>query len=161
MVPSSRWSWPRWGVGCASPKYDLLLALGLLDVSVYRTDVVGPAASSLHGEPVLGDILDLVSATLMTDVAAVLPAEASREKYLLKICLHLLGIAGREVATGDADAAGVGDALAAVGSGDEIALATAIRAGAVDPGDPAIRWALSAPVVARLRVANPRHLAGR
>ena len=142
-------------------EYDLLLALGLLDVSVYRTDVVGPAASSLHDEPVLGDILDLVSATLMTDVAAALPAEASREKYLLKICLHLLGIAGREVATGDADAAGVGDALAAVGSGDEIALATAIRAGAVDPGDPAIRWALSAPVVARLRVANPRHLAGR
>lgn len=136
-------------------EYDLLLALGLLDEPGHDVHATA-AANRLHDRPALTEILDLVSETLRDDVLGALPAESGREKYLLRICLNLLGMVDREIDS-SADQVVVTDGLAALGFADEVTLAQAIRAGDVDPAAAGVRPAMSAAVLARLRVANPRH----
>ncbi|MYR05770.1 phosphotransferase [Gordonia sp. SID5947] len=136
-------------------EYDLLLALGLLDESVHDV-AVETRTSTVHDRPALTEIVDLVSEALRTDVLGALPPDRGREKYLLKICLNLLGMVDREIGS-SADHATVAQALGEAGVADEVTLAQEIRAGTVDPTTAGIRRAMSAAVFARLRVANPRH----
>ncbi|NDZ95235.1 phosphotransferase family protein [Streptomyces sp. SID6673] len=137
-------------------EYDLLLALDLLD-DISHDPEARAADSRVHDRPALTEVLDLVSETLRTDVLGALPSERGREKYLLKICLNLLGMVDREIGSG-ADQVAVTDGVTALGFADEVSLAQAIRAGDVDPAAADVRHAMSAAVLARLRVANPRHV---
>lgn len=137
-------------------EYDLLLILGLLDGTDVPPGETTPGPS-LHDRPSLSEILDLVAGTLRDDVAPVLDGGHDRERYLLRICVNLLGMAGRELGaedrTGDLQAL-----LAAVGCGSEAELAGKIRAGSLAYTDPAVSRPISTAVLARLGVANPRHL---
>lgn len=125
-------------------EYDLLLALGLLDD--VPPAAATPWSATVHGRPELTEILALIRETLGGEVLEALPADRGRERFQLKICLNLLGIADRELRTGPVDV------------GDEAALAAAIRTGSADYTDPGIRQAMSTAVLARLRVSNPRHV---
>ncbi|MFC8042604.1 phosphotransferase [Nocardia sp. NPDC057353] len=120
-------------------EYDLLAVLGLL-VDVPAPDPV-PYAAPLHGRPTLPELLDLVAGTLADD----LTVATDRERYLLRICVSLLRTAGRELAAGDGVAV------------PEAELAERLRTGAARYRDDAVRHAMSAAVLARVRVVNPRH----
>ncbi|CAM3111334.1 phosphotransferase family protein [Prescottella defluvii] len=137
-------------------EYDLLLILGLLDDVEPLPDVTAP---SLHDRPSLSEILELVSGTLRDDVGPVLDGVHERERYLLRICVNLLGIAEREIGAGDSTGE-VQAALTALGCGSEADLADRLRAGTLPYADPAVCRTVSTTVLARLRVANPRHLRG-
>lgn len=120
-------------------EYDLLAALGLL-VDVPAPEPV-PYTSPVHGRPTLPELLELVAGTLGEDITA----GTDRERYLLRICISLLRTAGRELATGDVVAV------------PEAELAERLRTGALDYRDATVGRAMSAAVLARVRVANPRH----
>ncbi|MDF3319962.1 phosphotransferase family protein [Rhodococcus sp. C3V] len=135
-------------------EYDLLLMLGLLDVVDPPPDVTAP---SLHDRPSLSEILELVTGALLDDVAPVLDGAHDRERYALRICVNLLGTARRELRAGDCSAE-LADLLTALECQSEADLADRIRAGTHSYADAAVRRAISTAVLARLRVANPRHL---
>jgi len=135
-------------------EYDLVLILGLLDNIESLPDDTAP---SVHDRPSMSEILELVTGTLRDDVAPVLDGAHERERYLLRICVNLLGIAGRELSAGDRTDE-VTELLAALDCTSEADLADRIRTGAVSYADTAIRQLISTAVLARLRVANPRHV---
>ncbi|WP_331852560.1 phosphotransferase family protein [Gordonia insulae] len=137
-------------------EYDLLLVLGLLDDVAAAPTSSSPSA--LHDRPQVTEILGLVSETLAGDVLGALPPEKARERYLLRICLNLLGIVSREIDGGSGDEAVVQETLRAAGYSGEQDLAARLRDGSAEPEDTGVRHAMSAAVIARLRVANPRHL---
>ncbi len=137
-------------------EYDLLLVLDLLDTTAIGS--IGPTEpSTLHDRPQLTEILDLVTDTLRSDVLDALAPDRARERYQLRICLNLLGTAAREIAAGGEAEATVAAALNGAGHESEAELAARIRDGSVDYTEPLARRAISAAVVGRLRVANPRH----
>ncbi|WP_245925815.1 phosphotransferase family protein [Nocardia nova] len=138
-------------------EYDLLAVLGLLDESV---SVPSPSdmPATVHDRPHPTEILELVADTLSAEVGPALPPEQSRSRYLLRVCANLLGIAARELAAGPAATAEVHSRLAGLGCESEAELAARLRSGAVSYTDDAVRAAISAAVLARLQVANPRHL---
>ncbi|MGU3584633.1 phosphotransferase family protein [Rhodococcus sp. C26F] len=135
-------------------EYDLFLILGLLDDIEPLPDITAP---SLHDRPSLSEIIGLVRGTLRDDVAPVLDGTHDRARYLLRICANLLDIAEREI--GAADSSGVvRSALAALGCESEAELADRICSGTLMYANPDVRHAISAAILARLRVSNPRHL---
>lgn len=141
-------------------EYDLLLALGRLDPGVPPApEPQAVTVEPVHDRPRTDEILELVGATLLTDIAAALPPEAGREKYLARICANLLSIAGRELARDDADDLAAAAAYAAAGVSSAAELAAGIGDGTLDPDAAAVAEAITVPVLARLQVANPRHFA--
>lgn len=135
-------------------EYDLLLILDLLDDEPPAAPA--PPAESLHDRPSLAEILELVSWTLTDEIGPALDRTQDRERYLLRICVNLLGTARRELDSGDSTV--LGDLLTEVGCATEAELATALHRGTLSYTDPLVRRAVSTAVMARLRVANPRHL---
>ncbi|MCX5042104.1 phosphotransferase family protein [Aldersonia sp. NBC_00410] len=136
-------------------EYDLLLILGLLE------DAAAPAISdaprpTLHDRPDLAEILDLVAGTLTDDIAPTLQTH-DRERYLLRICTNLLRTAARQVAAGNGADTALEDLLGSLGAASETNLARLLRSGIVSYTDPTVCRAISTAVLARLRVANPRH----
>lgn len=138
-------------------EYDLLSILGLLgDAGVPQTP---PAArSTLHSRPTVPEILDLVTETLTDDVAATLAGTHDRQHYLTRICVSLLRTAGRELAAGDAADDRLADLLTALGCTDEADLARLLRDGMLAETNTNVCQAVSSAVLARVQVANPRHL---
>ncbi|MFW0784846.1 phosphotransferase family protein [Gordonia sp. CPCC 206044] len=139
-------------------EYDLLSVLDMLDGAAVAAAPPVVAPSTLHDRPYLTELLDLVTEALGSDILEGLGPDQARRRYQLRICLNLLGIAGREIAHGSDDEAELARALIATGQGSEAELATGIRSHAVDYADPSVRYAMSVAVIGRLRVANPRHL---
>ncbi|MGW5570505.1 phosphotransferase family protein [Nocardia thailandica] len=140
-------------------EFDLLLILGLLDEAPAARP--RPPRPTLHDRPTPAEILDLVAATLTDDIAPAVADGHDRERYLLRICVNLLHTATRELAVDRADDDHLTGLLDALGRADEADLAHRLRTGDADAADPAVRRAVSAAVLARLRVANPRHLPRR
>nr|WP_062994483.1 phosphotransferase family protein [Nocardia mikamii] len=138
-------------------EYDLLTVLDLLDKTVSAPSP-SETLATVHDRPHPTEILELVADTLAAEIGPVLPPEQSRSRYLLRVCANLLGIAARELAAGPAATAEVHSRLAALGCESEAELAARLRSGAASYTDDAVRAAISAAVLARLRIANPRHL---
>ncbi|MDR7170758.1 aminoglycoside phosphotransferase (APT) family kinase protein [Nocardia kruczakiae] len=138
-------------------EYDLLTVLDLLDDTV-PTPAPSETPATVHDRPHPAEILELVAETLTAEIGPALPAEQARARYLLRVCANLLGIAARESAAGPAATDAVHGHLAASGCESEADLAAHLRSGAVSYTDQAVRRAISAAVLARLRIANPRHL---
>ncbi|MFD1811450.1 phosphotransferase family protein [Rhodococcus gannanensis] len=135
-------------------EYDLLLILDLLGEAVPPAEPA-PTAPTVHDRPALTEIVALVAETLSDEVAPALDTAHARERYLLRICVNLLGIAGRELDAGaDGPAA---DLLGALDCASEADLAQRIRAGVLPYTDPAVRRCVGTAVLTRLMVANPRH----
>lgn len=138
-------------------EYDLLAVLDLLDESGTGSSSSSPTPT-VHDRPDPTEILTLVSETLATDIGPALGPEQARARYLLRVCANLLGIAGRETAAGSAATDEVRSLLGALGCESEADLAERLRTGALEYTDTAVRQVMSTAVLARLRIANPRHL---
>ncbi|MEV0107837.1 phosphotransferase family protein [Nocardia sp. NPDC050799] len=138
-------------------EYDLLDVLGLLEAVPADSAPQAPA-STVHDRPDLTEILDLVAETLAGEIGPALPEDAGAQRYLLRICVSLLQIGGRELRAGAGHTDRVHDLLRALDCPSEAALAERLRAGALAGRDPRVRAAVNAAVEARLRVSNPRRL---
>jgi hypothetical protein len=137
-------------------EYDLLDALDLLDTTASVTPPQ-PTRSTLHDRPGVAEILDLVAGTLAEDIAPALTEDRERQRYLLRICMSLLRICGRELQEAGAESR-VAELLDALHCSSERELAEKLRAGALAYADDEVRRTVSAAVLSRLRVANPKHL---
>ncbi|WP_308014821.1 phosphotransferase [Nocardia coffeae] len=138
-------------------EYDLLSVLGLLDESVEVPAASEPAAT-VHDRPHLTEMLDLVAETLTEEIAPTLTAEQQRQRFLLRICVNLLGTATRELHAGPAATAAVAELLGELDCDSEAELAAGLRSGALSYSDKEVRRVVSLAVLSRLQVANPRHL---
>ncbi|WP_338050732.1 phosphotransferase family protein [Rhodococcus pseudokoreensis] len=138
-------------------EYDLLDVLGLLADDA-PAPPPAPPGHTVHDRPSVAEILDLVAGTLTDDLGPALDGTHERERYLLRICVNLLRTAGRELEAGNGADSLLDGALGALGCTSEAELAARIREGTLDYLDDGVRRAISIAVLARLRVANPRHL---
>ncbi|WP_068275426.1 phosphotransferase [Aldersonia kunmingensis] len=135
-------------------EYDLLLILGLLnDVPASEPRAPRP---TVHDRPRLAEILELVAGTLTDEIASALGSH-DRERYQLLICANLLRTAAREVAAGDSADEELQLLLGQLGCESETELALLLRSGVLPYTDATVRQDISTAVLARLRVANPRH----
>ncbi len=137
-------------------EYDLLAVLDLLDESVSAPTSPEPAFT-VHDRPHLTEIIDLVAETLTEEIAPTLTAEQQRQRFLMRICVNLLGTAARELRAGPAATAEVAELLGELGCDSEAELAARLRAGSLSYSDKKVRRAVSLAVLSRLRVANPRY----
>ncbi|MEV5652828.1 phosphotransferase family protein [Nocardia sp. NPDC052254] len=138
-------------------EYDLLDVLGLLDPSV-EIPASAHTAATVHDRPAPTEILELVAATLEDDIGSALTPEQGRSRYLLRVCANLLGIAARELSAGPATTGEVLGSLGAVGCESERELAEQLRGGRLSYSEDTVRRTMSTAVLARLLIANPRHI---
>ncbi|MFI6308876.1 phosphotransferase [Nocardia fusca] len=138
-------------------EYDLLDVLGLLEAAPGDSAPQAPAPT-VHDRPDLTEILELVTETLTGEIGPALPEDATAQRYLLRICVSLLQVGGRELRAGAGHSDRVHDLLRALDCPSEAALAERLRTGALAGRDPRVRAAVNAAVEARLRVSNPRRL---
>ena len=113
--------------------------------------------SDLHAHPDAGALLDAVVEFLTERLA---PAVGDEHRFHLRVAINALGMVRRELTSGPADELAHRERLASLGFADDVALAAALRTGAI-PDDllPVVRECLLADAEARLRVANPRFVA--
>jgi aminoglycoside phosphotransferase (APT) family kinase protein len=109
----------------------------------------------LHDRPTAIELLEAARGALGEHV---LPALGGRAAFELRVTLRALGIVRRELEQASEHAALHLATLSQLGVANELELATAIRRGAFDRRQPALRSALRAIVRAKLEVANPSYL---
>lgn len=136
-------------------EYDLLDVLALLE-PLPGQSAPAVSAPTVQDRPDITEILDLVTETLTGDIGPALSPDADRQRYLLRICVSLLQTGGRELRAGPGPAAEVYDRLAVLGCSSEAALAEDLCSGSLSAADTRVRAAVTAAVLARLRVSNPR-----
>lgn len=110
---------------------------------------------SLHDAPNADELLAAVAEFLRDHLAPDVPEE---HRYHLRVAVNVLEIVRRELALGPAQEEAHRERLAALGVADDAELARRLRSGEIAPA--AVRDAVFASVVDKLRVANPRYLEG-
>jgi aminoglycoside phosphotransferase (APT) family kinase protein len=135
-------------------EHDVLLALGL-PAGPPETVDAGAPGSDLHGRPTAAELVAAVAMFLREDVMA---ATDGRLNFLARVAANTLDGVERELRLGPVQEQRHRERLAAFGQADQAALAAAIRAGKLDPDDPALLAAVRAAVTDRVAVANPRYL---
>ncbi|MBF6175344.1 phosphotransferase [Nocardia blacklockiae] len=138
-------------------EYDLLAVLGLLDDAVTVPASAAPPPT-VHDRPDAAEILDLVTETLATDIAPALSADHARERYLLRVCANLLTTATRELRAGPTPTTELHRLLTTLHCDSEATLAHRLRTAELPYDDTDVRHLTTLAVLARLHVANPRHL---
>jgi hypothetical protein len=112
--------------------------------------------------PSADELLEAVRSFLEEDL---LPTLDGRLRFHTRVAVNVLDIVRRELAEGPAADAAERDRLVALlgreGDLDELAAALAhgLRAGEVDPDDPAVVDHLRATAATDVAIANPRHVA--
>ncbi|MEV0706357.1 phosphotransferase [Nocardia aurea] len=138
-------------------EFDLIDALDLLDPAAPEP-VSEPPGATVHDRPSVTEILELVAATLADDIGPALSEDAARQRYLLRICVSLLRISGREL-TETGVMSQVRELLGRVDCISEAALAEKIRSAALSYEEKDVRAAVTATVLARVRASNPGYVA--
>lgn len=154
-------------------EWDLLDLLGAEDPTEEVGEAPGPSgvagsedggpsgvgsAGGLHGTPTATELVEAVREFLERDV---LDATEGRVRFHTRVAANVLAIVERELAAGAGPDRAHRARLAGLGVESEAALASAIRAGALDEREREVRAAVRASVEARLRVANPAYLRPR
>jgi hypothetical protein len=112
--------------------------------------------------PTVDELLEAVRAFLDDDL---LPTLDGRLRFHTRVAVNVLDIVRRELADGPAADEAERERLVALlgreGGLDELAaaLAQGLRAGDVDPDDPAVVAHLRATAATDVAIANPRHVA--
>jgi aminoglycoside phosphotransferase (APT) family kinase protein len=109
----------------------------------------------LHDRPTAIELLEAARGALGEHV---LPELSGRPAFELRVALRALGIVRREIERASEDAALHAAALSQLGVANERELGAAIRRGAFDSCDGALRSALRTLVRTKLEVANPAYL---
>lgn len=105
-----------------------------------------------HDVPTAQQLVEAVREWLERDVMA---ATSGRLQFHTRVAVNVLAMVERELESGAAQAAEHARRLGALGVADEAELAAAIRDGRLDDRLDAVRDAVFATVVDKLRVANP------
>jgi hypothetical protein len=110
--------------------------------------------SAPHDVPSAAQLVAAVRDFLAADV---LPVVEGRVRFHTRVAINVLGMVGREIELGPAQAEEHAARLAELGVADDAELAAAVREGRFD-GDDALTAALVRAVRAKLEVANPGYL---
>ncbi len=146
----------------AEQEFDALLALGITG-PVSIPDPLVPAAEKKHPAddpytaPTMPDLLEAVSGFLADEVAGD-TGISPQVRFHTRVAGNVLATVRRQLLLGDRHAAVSHHRLAGLGVASSTDLAAAIRDGKLSAEDPAVRSVVTAEVVDRLTVANPRHL---
>lgn len=116
-----------------------------------------PPPDPVYGTPTAPELLAAVRDLLHDEI---LDCTSGHTRYLLRVAIHVVDVVRRQCEQGDGARRALAQALAELGMTDEAELAGAIRAGAFDDRQAALRRYLTAAVATRLAVANPRYGAG-
>jgi aminoglycoside phosphotransferase (APT) family kinase protein len=106
------------------------------------------------GRPTAAELVEAVREYL----DALMERSADGARFEARVARNALGIAERELLLGPAFAAAHGERLADLGFGDDAALATALRSGALDDELESVAPALAAAARDQLLMANPAYL---
>ena len=145
------------GRRAAEQEHDLLVLLDVPAETPVGSDSGAAEPPDLYGHPSAVELLEAVSEFLDGEV---MPAFEGRMNFMVRVARGVLDTVGRELRAGPEPELRHRARMSALGDGlaDDAGLARALRAGTVNPGDPAILAAVRATVTDRLRVANPRYL---
>lgn len=110
-----------------------------------------------HDVPSTGELLAAVESFLRDEV---MPATEGRLAFHVRVAANVLGIVGRQLALGPAQAEAHAARLAGLGVSTEAELAAAIRSGALDDRMAEIREVVRGTVADKLAVANPSYAGG-
>ncbi|MGV9713919.1 phosphotransferase family protein [Gordonia sp. NPDC003424] len=145
----------------AEQEFDALLALGLATpMSVpdpLADDAITRPAEDPHLSPSMLDLLESVTLYLGDEVAAD-PGVSAQVRFHTRVAGNVLATVRRQLLVGDRQAQASRQRLADLGVAGSAQLADALRAGTLGADDPAVQAAVTAEVIDRLTVANPRHL---
>ncbi len=108
-----------------------------------------------HDRPTAAELVEAVREFLERDVMA---ATEGRVQFHARVAVNVLGMVQRELEDGESMATAHAARLAALGFGDEAALAAAIRDGSLDDRYEEVKATVWDTVRDKLRVANPRYL---
>jgi hypothetical protein len=108
-----------------------------------------------HDRPTAVELVEAVREFLERDVV---PATEGRVQFHTRVSVRALAMVERELAAGDRLTAEHQLRLECLGVESDEELAAAIRSGALDEQPEAVRRAVMASVVDKLRVANPDYL---
>jgi hypothetical protein len=111
--------------------------------------------NELHGEPTAAQLVEAVREYLERDV---LESTDGRVRFHARVAINALAMVEREFAEGPTMVAAHAARLHALGYEDDASLAAAIRAGELDERWDEVKAAVTASVVDKLRVANPKYL---
>jgi hypothetical protein len=127
----------------------------LAGASAHDGSGLGEVQDTLHDRPTAIELLEAARGALGEHVLGQL---SGRPAFELRVTLRALGIVRRELEQAPAHAALHAAALSRLGVANEQELAAAIRRGAFDGCDGALRSSLREIVRAKLEVANPAYL---
>lgn len=108
-----------------------------------------------HDIPTAAGLVEAVREFLERDV---LPATEGRVQFHTRVAMNVLGMVGREIEAGAAQAEAHAAGLAALGVSSEEELAALIRSGDADHRLDEIGRFVRETVRAKLEVANPKYL---
>ena len=111
--------------------------------------------SAPHDVPDAGALVEAVRGFLADEL---LPDLEGRQRYLTRVCVHVLEIVERELELGEQHEQAHRQRLEQLGFTSDAELAAAIRDGDVDGFDPEVFAAVRQTVRDKLAVANPSHL---
>ncbi|MQY31854.1 phosphotransferase family protein [Nocardia aurantia] len=134
-------------------EHDLFLALGHPVGEL--PDLVQAPPSDLHGRPTSRELLDAVSLYLRADVMS---GTTGRLSFNARVAANVIDTVARELELEPEQERRHHERLARYGRADQAGLALAIRAGVIDPEDPALLAAVRAEITDRVLVANPNYL---
>jgi hypothetical protein len=109
----------------------------------------------MHGVPSARELAAALREFLASEV---MPATEGRTSFMARVACNVAAQIERELELGPRLAGEHRARLAALGVGDDAALADAIRAGDLDDRLEQVIAVLRATTADRLRIANPRHL---
>lgn len=145
----------------AEQEFDVLLALGLtepMSVPDPLTETPDDARSQdPHLAPTALDLLESVSAYLTDEVAAD-PGVSAHVRFHTRVADNVLATVRRQLVLSEQQADASRKRLSSIGVDGSAHLADALRDGTLSAADPAVQAVVTAEVIDRLTVANPRHL---
>ncbi|MBV6754894.1 phosphotransferase family protein [Rhodococcus opacus] len=134
-------------------EFDILLALGLAVPA--KTEPTLPRAAPCREHPTVDQLLGSVS-ELLTDSTT--RSTDARTRYLSQVAVRALSIARRELLLDTAHSALSAQRLARLGVGNATELALAVRNGSLDDRWDEVCTTITADVIDRVTVSEPRHL---
>jgi len=141
----------------AESEHDALVSLGLTGPVTVTDPLTLPATAdaSLHDRPTVDELLAAVAGFLTGELGEI---DDPRLRFSARVAANALKIARRELRVGDAQRADHRSRLAALGCADDAELVAAIRTGSFDDRADQVLAVVREATVAKLTVADPRHL---